>query len=50
MWLLKLNLLSFFFFYLNQAIDIAAVMTFLLQALPPMKSSNRESKESMPSH
>ncbi|RVW26481.1 E3 ubiquitin-protein ligase UPL6 [Vitis vinifera] len=30
---------------LDMAIDIAAVMTFLLQALPPMKSSNRESKE-----
>lgn len=44
--LLKLNLL-YFFWDLNQAVDVAAVMTILLQALPPMKSSNRES---MPSH
>lgn len=33
--------------FLDQAIDFAAVATFLLEALPPIQASNRESKESM---
>lgn len=36
------------FLLCNKAVDLAAVSTFLLEALPSMKSSNRESKETMP--
>ncbi|CAL5436937.1 unnamed protein product [Camellia sinensis] len=32
----------------DMAIDFVAVVTFLLEALPPMQSSNKESKEGMP--
>ena len=37
----------FFLMYFNQAIDIAAVTTFLLEALPPIKSSSPEIRQSM---
>lgn len=41
------QVMFFSLFFLHQAIDFAAVATFLLEALPPMQASNRESKESM---
>jgi len=36
-----------YFVLLDQAVDLAAVTTFLLEELPSMKSSSRESKETM---
>lgn len=41
------NVTLFFFIYFDQAIDIALVATFLLETLPPVKSSERESRQSM---
>jgi hypothetical protein len=41
------NAALFLFIYFDQAIDIALVATFFLETLPPVKSSEGESRQGM---